>query len=208
LNFLDIYESLDMPVWILLVASLFPASAQESETTLLTADRLPALFRDAITALNAELPGHASLAPPDVVVVTDVNRFAQQFHLDAEKTRQLSEEIRMFVAGNRPPIYVLAGLPDMVEALSLYQHGKASYLRYTFAAMLGHEWVHAFLHDHSESRAYAFEAELLIRFWDRGVLPKECAPDIVTSTRRLLEALQTEAASGTDQSVRLLQKWQ
>jgi hypothetical protein len=87
--------------------------------------------------------------------------------------------------------------------MAFYQKGRAAHLRYTFAAMLGHEWCHAFLGERGEAKAYAFEVELLQGFWDRGLLPPQCVSDIESTKKRLLEAQRNEAITGPDQSVKL-----
>ena len=78
----------------------------------------------------------------------------------------------------------------MRAAIAFYERGQDKYLRYTFAAMLGHEWQHAYLHEAGEVQPYTFELELLRDFFARGLMPSECILDIQHAERRLQEAQQ------------------
>jgi hypothetical protein len=174
-----------------------------------TGQNLPQLLRDAIVTLApdiARIQPTTELVATDVVLIRDLRGFGEQQRIaGALQTSQLSEELRMFVIANRPPIFVIEDRPDMLAALALYERGKDLYLRYTFAAMLGHEWRHAFLHERGEVKPYSFELALLRAYLAKGLLPPECITDIKNTEKRLLEAQRAEAG-GEDPTLRLFLK--
>jgi hypothetical protein len=157
---------------------------------------LPLLLRDAIRTLNDELARQsATLVPSDVVFVRNAAILKERMPTATlPQLQMIADQFRMLVVENRPPIYVLAARPDMETAIDLYKDGKAPHLRYIFAAMLGHEWFHAFRGERFEARAYAFELDLLLGFWENGRLPIQSAPDIDRTAERLMEAWKIELA--------------
>lgn len=175
-----------------------------------TGRQLPALIRDAMKALPSRLPvgdgGFVPLDRPvtadDVVLIRDFDRFARCQRLtNASQIEFLRKETRMFVLRASFPIYIPAWRRDIQGAIEAYASAEWT-VKYQFAAWLGHEVAHAFLHEEGETIPLAAELELQLQYVRQGFLPADNR--YLADTRERLAAARRLAESGRPKAGLLL----